>query len=150
MPVLKLIMKEKKTSDLVTSAVFNVIFLVFVNTIPLWQQSTRGVILDTWSSVLWAMNISIGSQIAGNLFLLFYRPRWLSELLGAVFAATGFLSVVVFFIVFPLDFSKVVGPWLNTLVKILCMLGMAGSLIGFIVQLVRFLREAGKALVKAT
>jgi len=143
-------MKEKKTSDLVASVVFNVIFLVFVNTIPLWQQSTRGVILETWSSVLWAMNLSIGTQIAGNLFLLFYRPRWLSELLGAVNAATGLLSIIVFFIVFPLDFSKVVGPWLNTLVKILCMLGMAGSLIGFIVQIVRFLREAGRALVKAT
>lgn len=143
-------MKEKKTSDLVASVVFNVIFLVFVNTVPLWQQSTRGVVLETWSSVLWAMNVSIGSQIAGNLFLLFYRPRWLSELLGAVFAATGLLSIIVFFIVFPLDFSKVVGPWLNTLVKILLMLGMAGSLIGFIVQLVRFLREAGRALVKAT
>jgi hypothetical protein len=143
-------MKEKKTSDLVASVVFNVIFLVFVNTIPLWQQSTRGVILETWSSVLWAMNLSIGTQIAGNLFLLFYRPRWLSELLRAVNAATGLLSIIVFFIVFPLDFSKVVGPWLNTLVKILCMLGMAGSLIGFIVQIVRFLREAGRALGKAT
>jgi len=143
-------MKEKKTSDLVASVVFNVIFLVFVNTIPLWQQSTRGVILETWSSVLWAMNLSIGTQIAGNLFLLFYRPRWLSELLRAVNAATGLLSIIVFFIVFPLDFSKVVGPWLNTLGKILCMLGMAGSLIGFIVQIVRFLREAGRALVKAT
>ena len=143
-------MKEKKTGDLVASVIFNVIFLVFVNTIPLWQQAARGVITDTWSGVLWAMNISIGSQIAGNLFLLFYRPRWLSELLGAVFSATALLSVIVFFIVFPLDFSRIGLAWLNTLLRILCMIGMAGSLVGIIVHLVRFLGEAGRALVKAT
>lgn len=135
-------MKRRTTSDIVSNIVMNVIFLVFVNTVPLWLDHTRGVVLPAWSNALWAMNVSTGAQLAGYLFLLFYRPQWLDGLLRAVFAAAGLLAVIVFFIVFPIDFSAISLSWLNTALRVVLWVGMAGSLIGVIVGLVKFGRAA--------
>jgi hypothetical protein len=142
-------MKEKSTGDYVGAVVCNVIFLVFMNTVLLWRQYTQGVILESWADILWAANVSLGVQIIGNFLLCFFRPAWFSALMRAGFAAAGLLSVIVFFIVFPLDFSRLVGAWLNTLLKVLLMVGMAGTVAGFLVELVRFIRGAAQAAVRA-
>ena len=137
-------MKEKRTGELAAAVVWNVIVLVFVNTVLLWRQATQGAILESWADILWAADISLMAQIVGNLLLCFYRPPWLSAFLRAVFAGTGLLSIIVFFIVFPLDFSHLVGAWLNTLLKIVMIVGMGGAFIGLVVELVRFGRAAGR------
>jgi hypothetical protein len=130
-------MKEKKTSDFIGAIVGNVIGLAFVNTVALWRQSTGGIILDSWSEVLWAWNLSLAVQVAGNLFLAFYRPARLRSFVKAVFAATSIVSSLVFFVVFPLDFSRAVGTWLNTTFRVLTGLGVFGSAVGLIVNLIR-------------
>ena len=140
-------MREKTTGDYVGAIVGNIVALVLVNTVLLWRQYTRGVVLATWADILWAANLSLGIQIIGNFLLCFFRPSWFSALMRAVFAAAGLVSIIVFFIVFPLDFSHLAGTWLNTLLKVLLMLGMAGAVIGFLVELVRFIRNAGRAVV---
>jgi hypothetical protein len=137
-------MKQKRTGEYVGSIFANVIALVAVSTVPLWRHWTQGVITETWADVLWAVDLSLLVQIAGNLLLLFYRPGWLQALLGAVFSAAGLLSLIVFFIVFPLDFSLLVGQWLNVLIKWVLILGMLGALVGGIVQLVRFVLGGGR------
>ncbi|HVP17910.1 MAG TPA: hypothetical protein VMU36_02875 [Spirochaetia bacterium] len=138
-------MKEKKTGDYVGAVVANIIVLVFVNTLLLWRQSTQGIVLESWADVLWALDISLGAQIFGNLLLCFYRPPWFSALIRAFLAAAGLMSIIVFYIVFPLDFSHAVGAWLNTLLKVVLIVGMAGSVIGLVIELVRFIRAAGRA-----
>ena len=130
-------MKEKKTSELVGGMIGNVIALVIVDCVLIWRQWTHGVILDTWSQILWAANLSLAMQVVGNLVLAFYRPARLYAFLQAVFAAAGFVSIVVFYVVFPLDFSAVGLGWLNTLARIVLIVAMAGAVIGFVVQLVR-------------
>jgi len=50
--------------------------------------------------------------------------------------------------VFPLDFSQLVGMWLNTAVRVLVIMGMAGAAIGFLVELVRYIREACRPPVR--
>jgi len=135
-------MREKKTGDYVGAIVGNIIVLVFMNTVLLWRQYTQGVVLASWADILWAVNVSLGAQIVGNFLLCFYRPSWFSALMRAAFAATGLMSAIVFFIVFPLDFSRLVGAWLNTTLKVLLMMGMAGAIIGFLVEMVRFIRDA--------
>ncbi len=141
-------MKEKQTGDYVGAFIGNIVALVFVNTVLLWRQYTHGVVLESWADILWAANLSIVLQIAGNLVLSFYRPAWFSALLRTLFAAAGFLSVIVFYIVFPLDFSVIVGDWLNTLLKVLLIVGMGGAFIGMVVELVRLIR-ASTAVVRA-
>ena len=137
-------MRERRTGEYVGAFLGGVVGLVFVNTVLLWQQYTRGVILDTWANILWAADLSLVVSIAGNLLLCFYRPARLSALFRVLFAATGLLSVAVFYAVFPLDFSVVVGTWLNTLVRAALIVGIAGGAIGLVVELVR-LASVGSA-----
>jgi hypothetical protein len=141
-------MKEKRTGEIVAGIIGNILAIVIVNSVLLWRQWTHGVVLESWVDILWAANLSLLVQIAGNLILVFYRPPrvyWLSQ---ALFAAVGLVSLIVFYIVFPLDFSQLVGIWLNTLLKIILIIGMIGTLIGFVVQLVRFI--LGKPYAETT
>jgi hypothetical protein len=130
-------MKEKKTADLVGSVIGNIIGIVFVNTVLLWRQYTNGVVLESWIDILWAANLSLIVQIVGNILLAMYRPARLYSLLQAVDAALGFVSILVFYFVFPLDFSRVAGDWLNTLTKAALIVAMAGTTIGMVVHLAR-------------
>ncbi len=131
-------MKEKRTGELVGSAIWSVIAIVLVNSVLLWRQYTHGVILESWADILWAANLSFAVQAAVSLLLSLYRPARLYSLLQLLSTAAGLVSVIVFFTVFPLDFSLVVGPWLNTLVRIFLIVGIGGTAIGCVVWLVRF------------
>jgi hypothetical protein len=69
--------------------------------------------------------------------LAVYRPARLYSLVQGIMAAAGLVSVIVFFNVFPLDFSQVIGSWLNVLTKAALILAMFGTSIGIIVYMVR-------------
>jgi hypothetical protein len=130
-------MKEKKSIEFVGAIIGAIIGLVIVNTVPLWSHLTNGIILDSWVNILWAANLSMSVQIFGNFILALYHPARLYSFMQAIFAGVGLVSVFVFFIVFPLDFSLVVGNWLNLLVKAVLIVAMFGTAIGLIVNLFR-------------
>jgi hypothetical protein len=130
-------MKRRGTGDYVGSVIGNIVGILLVNTVLLWRQYTQGVILESWVDILWAVDLSMSVQVIGSLILAVHRPAWLEALVQALFAAVGLVSVIVVWIVFPLDFSVVVGQWLNTLVRGLLVLGMVGSCVSGIVWLVR-------------
>jgi hypothetical protein len=132
-------MRDRRAGEFIGAAVFAIIMIVALNTAPIWRPLTHGVVLERWSGILWAANLSLAAQLVGNLLLAAYRPGWFLTLMQTVFAAGGLLSVIVFFFVFPLDFSRLVGPWLNTLVRLALMVGIAGTAIGLVVNLVRFI-----------
>lgn len=132
-------MRERRTGEYVGAVFGNIVALVLVNLVLLWRPWTRGVVLESWVDILWAADLSLVVQIVGNLLLAFYRPAWLDALTRLLIAAAGLLSLVVFYAVFPLDFSVLVGEWLNLTVRIALIVGMAGTVIAGIVQLVRFL-----------
>lgn len=131
-------MKEKKAGELVGAVVGNIIALAVINTVLLWRQHTQGVILESWVSILWAANLSLIVQLAGNAILAFYRPARFYSFLQLVFAALGLLSIFVFYSVFPLDFAAISLSWINTLVRVVLWVGMAGTAIAIVVWLVRF------------
>lgn len=130
-------MKEKKTAGFVGSIIANIVGIVVVNTVPLWSHLTNGVVLGSWVHILWAANLSMIVQIIGNVVLAIYRPARMYSLIQAIHAVVGLVSVIVFYVVFPLDFSQVVGNWLNTLAKAVLIAAMAGTSIGFVVNLIR-------------
>jgi hypothetical protein len=132
-------MRERRTGELVSSAVFNTIVLVAVNLWRLWQPLTMGVVLPSWAFILWAANLSLAVQIVGNIILAGYRPKWFNALMQTVFAAFSLLSLVVFLLVFPLDFSRVGIPWLNLALHVVLIVGIVGAVIGVVVNLVRFI-----------
>jgi hypothetical protein len=85
------------------------------------------------------MNLSLGVAILGNLLLAYYHPTRLQAFFGMLFDVAGFVSVLVFYTVFPLDFSRLVGIWLNTFIKAFLIVGMCAAAISCIVHLVGFL-----------
>jgi hypothetical protein len=130
-------MKQKKTAEFVGSAIASVIGLVLVNTVLLWRHLTNGVVLGTWVDILWASNLSFLVQLVGSIVLATYRPARLHSFIMALQAVFGLVSVIVFYLVFPLDFSRLVGEWLNTVVKAALIVAMAGTSIAVIVEAVR-------------
>ena len=130
-------MKEKKTSECIGAMIGGIIGLIVVNSVPLWAHLTNGIILESWTRILWAANLSMIVQIIGNLFLAIYRPAHLYSFVQLILALAGLVSAIVFYQVFPLDFSRVVGNWLNILVKVALVLGIVGSCIAMLVHLVR-------------
>jgi hypothetical protein len=132
-------MKERRTGEYVGSIVGNIVALVLVNMVLIWRPWTAGVILESWVDILWAADLSIVLQIVGSFLLVFYRPRWFDSLLRLLFSAAGLLSLIVFYLVFPIDLSGLVGDWLNLTLRTVLIVGMGVTLIVGIVQLVRFL-----------
>lgn len=100
-------MKEKKTTEFVGAIIGAILGLVIVNSVPLWRYLTHGVVLESWVNILWAANLSMVAQIIGNFVLAIYRPARLYSFLQAILTAAGLISVIVFYNVFPLDFSQV-------------------------------------------
>ena len=132
-------MRKRSTGGFISSAVFDIILLVAVNLWRLWQPYTMGVVLPGWADILWAANLSLAAQIVGNVILAGYRPLWFHALMQAVFAAFSLLSLVVFLLVFPLDFTRVGIPWLNLALRVVFIVGIVGAAIGAVVNLVRFI-----------
>jgi hypothetical protein len=132
-------MRVRSTGEHISSAVFNILVLVAVNLWVLWQPLTMGVVLPTWAFILWAADLSLAVQIVGNIILAGYRPKWFNALMQTVFAAFSLLSLLVFLLVFPLDFSRVGIPWLNLALRVVFIVGAVGAVIGVVVNLVRFI-----------
>ena len=128
--------KPNKRANYIASAIFNLILLWVVNKIPDWNII---FITDKFVAVLWALNLSIAVQIAANFMLIFYNPLFLHYLAETGIALVSLIAVFVLYTVFPFDFSFV-GDWLNLIVKIALLIGVIGTGITAIVNLVRFFK----------
>jgi len=127
-------MPRRRMTDYIFAVIFNVAFLVVVNKVPDWNIV---FITDSFPDILWALNTSVAVSIAGNLILIFFHPRFLHHLLNAVFAIFGILAASVMLSVFPFDFSDLVVDWLNILVRIALIIGIVGSAIATVVNIVK-------------
>ena len=127
-------MPRRRMTDYIFAVIFNIAFLVVVNKVPDWNIQ---VFTDKFTDILWAVNTSIGVSIAGNLILIFFHPRFLHHLLNAVFSAFGILAISVILSVFPFDFSELVGEWLNILIRIALIVGIVGSAISVVVNIIK-------------
>jgi hypothetical protein len=130
-------MKEKSPFSFYTSFFAAIVGMIIVNSVTVWGPWTHGVILESWKDILWAANISFGSQIAGSAILAFYRPARLFSFIQMLEAVASLYSVYIFLMVFPLDFTQVVGTWMNIVMKGFLVIGIAGSIIAILIHLVR-------------
>lgn len=127
-------MPRKRIGDYIAAVVFDIIFLVVMNKIPDWNIP---FITDSFPDVLWAINTSLAVSLGGNLILIFFHPRFLHHLFNAVFSIFGILATSVLLSVFPFEFADLVGEWLNILVRIVLIIGIVGSAIATVVNLVK-------------
>jgi len=104
------LMKEKTVnkSEYIFAVIANLIILYIANNIMNWNLS---FISSTFSQVLWAINLAIGSVIIGNILFLIYDPSWFRHLLKVFINILGLMAVYTFYIIFPLNFSQNLISW---------------------------------------
>jgi hypothetical protein len=133
-------MKKQKTSHFIVLIIIEIIEAIFMNTVPLWLQYTKGVILPTWIYILWAVNLSLIVRTAGNLVLAVRRPARLYLIIQSINMTIGLMSMIVFLTVFPINFSAIGAAGLNTLIVVFTVIGLALGTLGVIVNLVKAIR----------
>jgi hypothetical protein len=122
----------------VASAVINAALLWVMNQLPVWKPF---FLLDSYSEVLWAINMSLIVQIVLNLVLVFFHPLFFNHLAQTVISLVSFISLLWIVRVFPLDFSSNPGDWLNLVIRIVLIVALVGTAIGGITHFVRFFQS---------
>lgn len=137
--------ETRKRGKYPASIISNLIFFFLINLFPLWIGKTQGVVTSNWVKVLWAMDLSIITVILGDVILIAYYRKWLKSLIEFFISVTALISAAVFYSIFPLDFSHIVGQWLNIAIRVLLIVGIVGAAIGAIASLGRLLKQSSSA-----
>ena len=119
------------------AALIDATMLYLINARPGWDAVP--FLTSGTTEVLPWVNASIVAGVVVNLVYLVRDPRWLRALGDMVTAAFSFAAMVRIWEVFPLDLSD---GW-ELVARILLGLGLVGTLIGFVVALVSFVRNVG-------
>jgi len=129
---------RKRSAGSYAGAVFgNAVLMVLLNLLARWN--VPGV-LPSYTDVLWAVNLSLAVQIAGNLVLIFRHPKWLHHMGNVVFSLAGIAAVSVLRRVFPFDFEPVVGGWLDVFLRVFLIAVLVIMAVSGLVHLFLFLR----------
>jgi len=90
-----------------------------------------------WTSVLWAIDLSVGVSIAANVVFLFYDPSWFKHLAQIVM---GILSIVPTYVVYRVFPFTLIPANLITPFRVILILGMVGGAIGVVANVVALVR----------
>jgi hypothetical protein len=112
------------------AVVVNAVLLYLVNRRPGWE--VLPFLTGDMAKVLPLINLSLAAGIAVNLVYVVHDPRWLVAAGQLVTIGTGLVAMVRMWQVFPFE----LGPGWTTTVRVLLLLGLAGSLIAIVVQIV--------------
>lgn len=112
----------------------NVGLLYLINRTPGWDAMS--FLTDETPLVLGLVNASIAASVVMNLVYLVSDPEWLRALGDVVTTAIGLVALLAIWRVWPIDLAA---PW-DVLARWVVGVGVAGSLIGIFVAIVRFAR----------
>jgi hypothetical protein len=111
----------------IVAIVVNVLGFYIFHSLLEWRVP---FVTEAWTSVLWAVDLSIAASIVANAVYLAYDARWLRHLGGIVTGAFSFLSTYVIWRTFPFDFGE---AW-NDMAQFVMVLVMLAIVIGIVVQ----------------
>ncbi|HET8615500.1 MAG TPA: hypothetical protein VFL94_08245 [Actinomycetales bacterium] len=117
----------------------NAVMLYLVNVSPGWD-AVPFLTRDTTQVIGW-VNASIAAGIIANAFYIAMDPRWFRAFGEAVVTVIGLVSMVRLWQVFPFAFDDEGIPW-HLVVRWLLAIGIVGSVIGVITNLVAFVARA--------
>lgn len=120
----------------------NVALIFVINEWPGW--ATVSFLTSETETVIPIVNASLVIAIVVNAVYLISDPRWLRAMGDAVTAAVSFFVILVVLRVFPFDFADYSFDW-AMLAQVMLVVGLIGSLVGVIANLVTFTREVGRA-----
>jgi hypothetical protein len=124
----------------VGSALVNAAMLWGINIWPGWQ--VLPFLTSDMTRVLGIINASLTAGIVANLVFVVIRNRGIMALGNLVVLGIGLAAVLRLWEVFPFEFG---GSWPGwpVVVRVLLGLGIAGSIIGALVEIVTLFRSAG-------
>lgn len=123
--------RERRPAAYVGAIAANIIMIWVVNAIPGWNWQ---FITEDFTAVLWALNLSLSVQIAGNALLLFVHPRLLHYVAQAAFNVVSLLALVITVTVFPFDFSGLMGETGDLVARIVLYVAIGGTGIALVVN----------------
>jgi hypothetical protein len=116
---------------------FNLLFLWLVNVWPGWDAVP--FLTGDFADVVWLVDLSLWAGVVSNAIYVVSDPRWLTALGGVVTTAIGLAAAVRLWQVFPFDLNGS-DVW-RVLVQVALVVGIVGSAIGIVVNLVTFARS---------
>lgn len=129
--------KTVRRSEYIFSIFANLILYYIANNILNWNLS---FIAPTFSQVLWAINLSIGITILGNILLIVYNPAWLRHIVKAIMNFFALIATYIFYTVFPLTLN----PIYTLMVQILLILAMIAVIISILFEIFKLLFVSNK------
>lgn len=120
--------------------VINVLLIFAINEWPGWQEVP--FLTDETADILPLLNASLVISIVVNAVYLIRDPRWFKALGDAVTAVVSFAVILVTLVVFPFDFTAYSFDW-AMLVTVMLWIGLIGSAIAVVANLVTMVRELG-------
>ena len=124
------------------SVAINVVLIYLLNEWPGWQS--LNFVTGDADLVVPVINASMVIVIVANGLYLIADPRWLRAIGEAVTAAVSFIAITVVLEVFSFDFSGLYFDW-EMLVRVMLVLGLVGSAVSIIANVVTLTQEVGKA-----
>jgi hypothetical protein len=115
----------------------NLVILALVNTSPGWQAV--GILTPRVPEVLGWVNASLLAAVVANAAYSLHDPAWFRALGDAVTTVVGGAAMVRIWQVFPFEFDTSTVPW-DLVVRWVIGVGIAGSLIGVVVAVVKLVR----------
>ncbi|MFZ5869085.1 MAG: hypothetical protein ACOYXW_00915 [Actinomycetota bacterium] len=121
----------------VVAAVVNAALLLFLNAWPGWEALP--FLTDRAGEVIGLVNVSLVVGVVVNIVYVLRDAAWVTALGALVTTGVGLVVLVRIWQVFPLD---VAGPAFDatTVVRVLLVIAIVGSVIGLVVQAVAFAR----------
>ncbi len=123
------------------SVAINAVLLFLINASPGWDALP--FLTPYFSKVLGLVNASIAVGLGVNVMFLVADPVWFKALGDLLVTAVGIAAMWAMWNVLPFDFAAGF-PW-ETLVRIGLVLGLVGSGIAIIVQVVTLARASAQA-----
>ncbi|GAA3169582.1 hypothetical protein GCM10010531_23280 [Blastococcus jejuensis] len=117
----------------------NAAFLWLIHIWPGWDVVP--FLTADFEIVLWLVDLSLVASIAVNLVYLVRDPRWLTAAGAVVTTAVGLAGAVRMLQVFPFDFGDS-DVW-PVVFRVLLWVGIVGSIIGILTNLVSLVRALG-------
>ncbi len=129
---------ERSSLGYAFAALFNFVFMLFINAHAVWRPWLDGVVTDAFGQVLWAINLGLMVQILGDLVLSVTSPRPLQRFVELLTSITGVLGAVVFYRVFPLDLSRF-GDFAVTVARLAMFAAVLATALAVVVNFARFM-----------
>jgi len=114
-----------------------IIMFIILYLVRKWENWNLHFLTEDFSRVLFYIQLSIYANILVNILFIFYDNRWIKHLLQTITDITGALSLIMFYVIFPLNLDDQTWvKWIRIGLLVLFVL----TLISALVNLVKGLR----------